>query len=730
MQIAQLLSFFPKRSLALLMLLAGAQSQALTLGRIQGAALIGRPLLVSIAVQADAGQSLAVSCFEADVFHGDNKQDPTSVSLRLEPSASGQGSVLRVRSDTPVNEPIVTVYLRVACAEPISRRYVMLADIVSEQAAPVAPRVGAVPLVIPAPSSAAMPAATRAAQPTAPSSALAPASADVAGSGQVAAVRRVPGAAQTPDAASATRRPSRAANARPAPAKPAATRPAALAVNPAPAKAVAAPAGVATASEEKARAGRTAGQSRLRLDPLELLSERVATLESVSASAPVETAAREARDAQRLDSLEANVKSLVALAAKNEASLIELRVRLERAQAERYNNPVVYLLLALLLASLLAIAYLLLRSGRRARQDPPDNWWDGSAGRQASGARASAAVGLPAAESAGYREPDSGLSAISEPSPLSQPVGLPPSGATSVQQTQPMTQGLPLRHAGAMPAQVDVSLVEMSESTFDRLMQSGTAHSAVRKSRDDETAPGTAGRGIAAVDGGAVKVRRIDSDELVDVRQRAEFFVSLGQTDQAVQVLEARIAQDSTSCPQAYLDLLKLFHSLGLKADFLHVREDFTQIFNVQVPEFTDFEEEGRNLEDYPGTVDRLIAVWGRASVLDVIEHLLYRQDGDTSHQPFDLAGFRDLLVLHAVAQAVRGGNAGDAGSGSGAQFPPLGAGLVDIDLSELLVASEEPTIGLSASPREAVARPSAAADNMIDFDLTEVPLDKKPDAN
>ena len=189
MQIAQLLSFFPKRSLALLMLLAGAQSQALTLGRIQGAALIGRPLLVSIAVQADAGQSLAVSCFEADVFHGDNKQDPTSVSLRLEPSASGQGSVLRVSSDTPVNEPIVTVYLRVACAEPISRRYVMLADIVSEQAAPVAPRVGAVPLVIPAPSSAAMPAATRAAQPTAPSSALAPASADVAGSGQVASVQ-------------------------------------------------------------------------------------------------------------------------------------------------------------------------------------------------------------------------------------------------------------------------------------------------------------------------------------------------------------------------------------------------------------------------------------------------------------------------------------------------------------------------------------------------------------
>lgn len=726
MQIAQFLSNFPKRSLALLILLAGVQSQALTLGRVQGAALIGRPLVVSIAVQPEAGQRLDSSCFEADVFHGDNKQDPTRVKIRLEPSASGQGNILRVTSDTPVNEPIVTVYLRVGCAQAISRRYVLLADIVSEQAAPVAPRVGVVPLLLPAPTSNTSSPAVQAAEARAPATGSATSSPDAASSGQAAAARPAAGVRQAPAAEAATRRTSKIAAPKPAPTRPVAAKPAPVAAKPAPAKPAAASAG-ATAAEEKTRAGRSAGQSRLRLDPLDLLSERVATLEPVSASAPLETAAR---DAQRLDNLETSVKSLVALAAKNEVSLLELRARLERAQAERYNNPVVYLLLALLLVSLLAIAYLLIRSSRRAQQEPADNWWDGSAGRQAFGARASAPADLPTEASVAYREPDSGLSAISEPSPLSQPIGLIPSGPASVQQTQPMTQGLPLRHAGAVPAQVDVSLVEMSESTFDRLMQSGTAHSAVRKSRDDETASGAAGLGAAAVDGGAVQVRRIDSDELVDVRQRAEFFVSLGQTDKAVQVLEARIAHDRTSCPQAYLDLLKLFHSLGLKADYLHVRDDFTQIFNVQVPEFSDFEDEGRNLEDYPGTVDRLIAVWDRTSVLDVIEHLLYRQDGDTSHQPFDLAGFRDLLTLHAVAQAVRSGDATDSGAGRGPYFPSLGAEQVDIDLSELHVAPSRPTIGLPAStPVDAAEYGAAAADNLIDFDLTEVPPDKKPDA-
>jgi pilus assembly protein FimV len=725
MQIAQLLSDIPKRSLALLILLASLDSQALTLGRIQGAALIGRPLAVSIAVQPDPGQSLSSSCFEADVFHGDTKQDASRVKLRLEAAASGQGSILRLNSENPVNEPVVTVYLRAGCDQMVSRRYVMLADIVSEQAAPVAPRVGAVPLVIPGPSAASP-------QP-APATAVSSGAAATGNAAEAAVTR--PSAASTrasaeraaPPAARAAKRPPRAA----APARPAPT-PRAAPVKPAPA-AAAAPSG---AADEKARAGRSAGQSRLRLDPLELLSERVATLESVTANAPAEAAAREARDAQRLDSLEASVKSLVALAAKNEASLLALRVRLEQAQAERYNNPVVYLLLALLLASLVAIAYLMSRSSQRARQEPPEKWWDGSNVRPPVAAVVADAAAAPPEAPVRDQGPDSGLSAISEPSPLSRPIGLTPPERGPAQQTQPMTQGMPMRHAGAVPPQVDVSLVEMSESTFDRLMQSGTAHSGARKLRDDEVPSASLQRPAAAGDetaaAGRPRTRRIDSDELVDIRQRAEFFVTLGQTDQAVQVLEARIAQDRESCPQAFLDLLKLFHSLGLKADFMQVREEFSRIFNASIPEFADFDEEGKDLEDYPGTVDRLIAVWERPSVLDVIEHLIYRQQADTSHQSFDLAAFRDLLMLHSVAQVVRGSEATDAGA-SWQQGHAASAGAsLDIDLSDVFGSSAEPERAQSDAfpvlPAVASAPSSPAPDagNLIDFDLTEIPLDNK----
>jgi pilus assembly protein FimV len=297
--------------------------------------------------------------------------------------------------------------------------------------------------------------------------------------------------------------------------------------------------------------------------------------------------------------------------------------------------------------------------------------------------------------------------------------------------------------SGAENTQVDVSLVEMSASTFDRLMQSGSVHSAVRQSQ--QTVPLAVDKAAQAT---AVLPRRarIDADDIVDVRQRAEFFVTLGQTDQAVQVLEARIAQDKASCPQVYLDLFQLFHSLGLKADFDQLRDDFVRLFHARIPEFADFANEGRVLEDYPGTVDRLIRVWSRPNVLEVIEQMVYAGKADEGEDgAFDLAAFRDLLILHAVAHKVRMG----AGGATGAVRAPMpvddGAGnAVDIDLSELFSTEGAPTMVLPRINDGALAdsgvdlplddagpapdAPSQAqSGNLIDFDLGDVDFLKKP---
>ena len=65
----------------LFLLLIAFGSQALTLGRASSSALIGRSLDLAIAVQVDAGESAAALCFDAEVFHGDVRQDPGRVTV-------------------------------------------------------------------------------------------------------------------------------------------------------------------------------------------------------------------------------------------------------------------------------------------------------------------------------------------------------------------------------------------------------------------------------------------------------------------------------------------------------------------------------------------------------------------------------------------------------------------------------------------------------------------------
>ena len=66
----------------LLLLLVALNSQAFTLGRMRGAALVGQALDLSIQVQADAGETPGVQCFEVDVFYADTRQDASRVSCR------------------------------------------------------------------------------------------------------------------------------------------------------------------------------------------------------------------------------------------------------------------------------------------------------------------------------------------------------------------------------------------------------------------------------------------------------------------------------------------------------------------------------------------------------------------------------------------------------------------------------------------------------------------------
>ncbi len=547
-------------------------SAALTLGRARGAAWIGQSLELVIPVQLDTGQTIDTLCPEADVFHADSRQDAGRVQVLVEPTPQEDTVNFRVRSSAPIDEPVVTVYLRAGCNQKTTRRYVLLADYPSDSLSPApSPRT----IAEPAPALAPPPLPpVPVAAPDTPSTASVPAPPATAGvAAPRPAIRHAPAVAHkevsTPGPAAAPRR--------------------AAASSPAP----------ATAPPKVAKAGR----SRLKLDPLESLAERIKTLEATTTTAvPLEEMVK---DSQRIQQLQTDVKALLTQAAKNEANLQVMRERLEKAESERMPAFWVYSLAALVLLCLMAIAFLW------NRRSAPPTWRAGLFGNIAQ---------------------DTGPSALD--SELHPPTQLradsPPNTVLRPKEPNP---GLG----------VDVNLVDMDEESFDKLL----------KPQPTELAP-LAGSPASQAMHGTADGPHVDfnAESMRDLQQQAESLVKLGKTDKAIELLEQRIRANAQDCPLIYLELLHIANVHSLKTDFRQFRDEFEKVFNAAIPEFALFRNEGRSLKDYPSLLKHISTLWPTPKVLDVIESCVLRDRRETNAEPLDLAAFRELIMLHGIASA------------------------------------------------------------------------------
>jgi hypothetical protein len=550
-------------------------SEALTLGRIRGAALVGQPLDMAVQVQLDPGEDASALCFDADVFHADTRQDPGRVRVVVEEMTPAHTANVRIRSAAAIDEPVVTIYLRTGCGQKSTRRYVLLADLPSSVNAPT--------LALPV---APMPAPGRflPASPVFAGASLEPSNPAPA---VTAPAVRAPKRAVQPDGRN--KRSSLKA-------------------------AVASPR--RTTADEKNITARPVARSRLKLDPLELLSDRVANLDTYMTFPPSEDALL---NIQKMQALEADVKFLRALSVKTDASLVALNTRLQQAEAERFPGGWVYALIALVLACLTAVALLWQR--QRRASGGGDDWWS---------AAGVAPVAVPP-------QPEPGPS----PGPVATQQAPEEVPATKKTSAAPMSG---LQVDAGPSSELGISLMEMSESAFDDLMQSGTADAAKRKPALAPVPVRTHQTGLAL---------SLNSEATLDIRQQAEFFVSLGQTDRAVRILSSQIGESDVPNPLVYLDLLGLYHSLSLKSDFQRLRKDFNLIFNGQVPEFALFEDAGKSLESYPDVLARITALWATPALLDGLEACIFQAPNLARTPVFDLAAFRELLLLHDLALAI-----------------------------------------------------------------------------
>lgn len=331
-------------------------SMAASLGRSSGATLLGRPLDVSVQVGLDSADAGAPSCVEADVFYGDDRIAPSRVQASLERTTASRDARIRIRVARAVDEPVITLYVRAGCVQRTERRYVLLADVASEQAA--VPRVAD-----------AMPRAA----PETPLMAGTPAS---------IADRRRPEAER--ETSAVIREPVR--KVQPAPRAP---RPAAPPSAP--------------------------SSARLRLEPIDLSVETFPQLRATTQLLGVPAVSPEQRTqaaalwkalsaqpedvleaAAKVSAIEADVRGLQMETRKNQAALAEFSAALQTARQERYANGLVYALLAALVLVLGGLAWFWRRQPLRGpvateeqpwwgSKIPPDTGWHSELGPVASG---------------------------------------------------------------------------------------------------------------------------------------------------------------------------------------------------------------------------------------------------------------------------------------------------------------------------------------------------------
>ncbi len=543
---------------------------AVGFGRLPAAATLGQPLQLSIPLRLEPDEELRPECLSGSVSFADNLQQPGTTSLRLDPAPPGVTErSLRLFTTTRVDEPVVHVEISIGCGARVVRRFTLFAD------PPLVTTADAVPAVAgPSPVGAAEPApASQAAPPTSGAMARAVAAEPTARLRAVAppARKRVATAAGAPT----TARPRAAAPRRPADDS---ARLRLTPIEPSVALAAAATSAAARAADAAASAAAA------------LAAEEAASAASAAAAAR-----------QRVEELEASMKRLQAETANTNQQLGTLQSRLQRAEGDRYNNPLVYALLALVALLLGLVLWL----WRQRQQEAEAHAWLVQAAAEPKPRGPSTQVDsddIATAEAIAFAPVPTLKAWVSKPNEVD-----------GFDDTLAATRAGPVSMAGGLTSPAPLATPQK---------------------------------------------REVSVEELIDLEQQAEFFVVLGQDTAAIDLLLGHLRSTAGNSPLPYLKLLEIYKRRGDRNDYEKLRERFNSRFNAYAPAWETDLQGGRSLDDYPTVIDRLQNLWAEPQrAMDVLQASLLRVDGgDAGHASagagsFDLPAYRELMLLYSVAR-------------------------------------------------------------------------------
>ncbi len=640
---------------------------------------LGSPMDLVFQLKSDAGHTAETSCVAADILMGDvplARGDFTLVP---------QGNSVRVQTTIPVNEPLLTVKLSAGCSATMTRSYTFFADPPGSMAASVQPiDLSKIQAAAPLPAalvagSAGASTATRAVNPRAVQDNSLPAY----------FVPSMVASADTVDIPAPEETPAKSAS-----------QPAAEPSGPADAQAA------------------DTGRSRQRMEPLDGLeglhakpanastapaTDAVADAAAVgtgaAAAAPLPDTVPEAEspiaeatqvllqaNTERIDALEGQLLALKKQLTSNLTEISTLQRQL--VEAQNAGLPVwVHAALGLLALALACIAWLL-QCLRQERLKTQNDW---------------ANTVLAVENSASLTRVDTDSAAVhTGKGPLpSAPVASPVAAAKAEPVAKPV--------ASVATASLHTRDSVPQAQALTQFPDTAFAESSIQP---PSLAPATM----------FPLTEVLTAQALFDVQEQAEFYASIGENDQAIEILQAHIAEHENSSPLAYVELLQLLFRLGRMDAYEEVRQQFQKHFNVHIPDFLGFSRKGRDLwSAHPDVLAQIEALWPTDEVQELLRNLILRKN--EAAQRFDLAAFDELLLLYNVAKSTP---AASRGAMPGRRrTAPSEAPLPEIapEVTPGQAVPPLPEVPGAASPVQTAAAPAAEAPPVLSLDEAHLDL-------
>ena len=562
--------------LAIFSLIGASNVDALVIEAPNKGAVLGSAIKFNLRATLAPGEDASTLCIKADVLQADASIPPSKVSVQFLGGGATRQGVVQISSAVVIEEPVLNLVIRSGCSQQVTRKFVIFAD----------------------PPSAINPLESIA------GTQLAPSKSRVSNQQQRLedeTAKSVAGPFVTrnssePDIRSTLKKTEKnslqSAGSNRRSAEPLSTQSE---------KSL-------TQSRRLASDGTQSSRSRLQLDVVGGATDPSTNLRSSSelVTLPLENTPQRAeaaalwralsasstdlqKDLQLLDALRLETLELKNASAKSQIESAKNIAQLKAAENQRYSNPLVYGL-----AAMLALAVLAFLMFRTSPNHVSPVWW--KTRREKNETDAATSGGLAT-------EP-----VIQQPSVVRQPVR--------------------------------ASIVKAIERLPDRIKHEILAKEVEPRLNE------IAFHSIAF----QANPRGLNVEELFDIQQQADFFISLGQHDQAIEVLKNHINENAQTSPLVYLDLLSLYHSQNKSEEYGDLAGEFSKLFTGVVPAFLAFNQKTLGLEAYPSLLGLIEGLWHTIGITSVIEDFIFRGN-DNSAEALDLEAYRELLLLYSITK-------------------------------------------------------------------------------